>query len=200
MRQFGYNVVFEHEATQADLFDHSGVKKLIDMALNGYACTAVAFGQTGSGKTHTMTGPPQQFQDGKLPDPEMFGIIQRSLKYMFEQLKKQPGQKIIRASYLEIYNEQVIDLLNTNQRRYLAVRWSKNRGFYVENLFVVECGTLDDIMAVLDEEQKKHEYVKFICKLVDVAWVYNQCNDCSACQEVSSEIQFGKICVKCCTG
>ena len=35
VRQFGYNVVFEPDATQADLFEHSGVKKLIDMSLNG---------------------------------------------------------------------------------------------------------------------------------------------------------------------
>ena len=40
-------------------------------------------------------------------DPNMYGIIQRSLKYMFEQLHQQGGTKVIRASYLEIYNEQV---------------------------------------------------------------------------------------------
>ena len=36
-------------------------------------------------------------------------------------------------------------------RRYLQVRWSKNKGFYVENLFVVECESDDDLMAVLEE-------------------------------------------------
>ena len=46
---------------------------------------------------------------------------------------------------------QVIDLLNPNQRRNLAVRWSKNKGFYVENLFHVECESVDDLMAVLEE-------------------------------------------------
>ena len=48
-----------------------------------------------------------QFQEGKQVDPEMYGIIQRSLKYLYTQLNQQSGQKIIRASYLEIYNEQV---------------------------------------------------------------------------------------------
>ncbi|XP_045172444.2 kinesin-II 85 kDa subunit-like isoform X15 [Mercenaria mercenaria] len=157
IRQFGYNVVFEPDAIQADLFDHSGVKRLIDMSLNGYACTALAFGQTGSGKTHTMTGPPQQFQEGKQVDPENYGIIQRSLKYLFQQLQQQQGNKIVRASYLEIYNEQVIDLLNPNMRRYLQVRWSKNKGFYVENLFVVECETEDDLTAVLEEGMRNRQ-------------------------------------------
>ncbi len=46
---------------------------------------------------------------------------------------------------------QVIDLLNPSHRRYLSVRWSKNKGFYVENLFSMECETLDDLMAVLEE-------------------------------------------------
>ncbi|XP_045172440.2 uncharacterized protein LOC123534316 isoform X10 [Mercenaria mercenaria] len=155
IRQFGYNVVFEPDAIQADLFDHSGVKRLIDMSLNGYACTALAFGQTGSGKTHTMTGPPQQ--EGKQVDPENYGIIQRSLKYLFQQLQQQQGNKIVRASYLEIYNEQVIDLLNPNMRRYLQVRWSKNKGFYVENLFVVECETEDDLTAVLEEGMRNRQ-------------------------------------------
>ena len=51
----------------------------------------------------------------------------------------------------DFFVQQVIDLLNPNMRRYLQVRWSKNKGFYVENLFVVECESQDDLMAVLEE-------------------------------------------------
>ncbi|XP_056020727.1 kinesin-like protein KIF12 isoform X6 [Ostrea edulis] len=161
-KQFGYNVVFEPEATQEDVFENSGMKKLIDMALNGYACTALAFGQTGSGKTHTMTGPPQQlydeeFEGGKHPDPDMVGLMQRSFSYLLQQAESVSGNKVIRASYLEIYNEQVIDLLNPNQKRYLQVRWSKNKGFYVENLFVAECECVDDLMAVLEEGMRNRQ-------------------------------------------
>ncbi|XP_021373160.1 kinesin-like protein KIF12 isoform X2 [Mizuhopecten yessoensis] len=161
VRSFGFNVVFEPEATQQDLFEHSGMKKLVDMSLNGYACTALAFGQTGSGKTHTMTGPPQQYYDefegGKHPPEDMVGIMQRSFEYLIHMLQQNGGNKVIRASYLEIYNEQVVDLLNTVRRRHLQVRWSKNRGFYVENLFVVECETVDDMMAVLEEGMKNRQ-------------------------------------------
>ncbi|XP_021373161.1 kinesin-like protein KIF12 isoform X3 [Mizuhopecten yessoensis] len=157
VRSFGFNVVFEPEATQQDLFEHSGMKKLVDMSLNGYACTALAFGQTGSGKTHTMTGPPQQFEGGKHPPEDMVGIMQRSFEYLIHMLQQNGGNKVIRASYLEIYNEQVVDLLNTVRRRHLQVRWSKNRGFYVENLFVVECETVDDMMAVLEEGMKNRQ-------------------------------------------
>ncbi|XP_063589591.1 kinesin-like protein KIF3A [Penaeus indicus] len=176
---FTYNVVFEPEATQEDIFDHSGIKRLLDMAIEGFSCTTFCYGQTGSGKTHTLTGPPHLYY-AKLPDttsprkgsnkqttrqaplfekgPHLFseehGLIFRSFVYLFSQLQNRDDQEFtLTASYLEIYNEKVIDLLNigTNQKP-LQVRWSKKkRGFFVENLFEIECAELDDLLAVLEE-------------------------------------------------
>lgn len=57
-KQFSYNVVFEPGATQDDVLQYSGIKRLIEMAIEGFSCTAFCYGQTGSGKTHTLTGPP----------------------------------------------------------------------------------------------------------------------------------------------
>ena len=57
-KMFTYNVVFEEEALQADILEHSGIAKLLEMALDGFSCTVFCYGQTGSGKTHTLTGPP----------------------------------------------------------------------------------------------------------------------------------------------
>uniref|UniRef100_A0A1Y1K0W6 Kinesin motor domain-containing protein n=1 Tax=Photinus pyralis TaxID=7054 RepID=A0A1Y1K0W6_PHOPY len=56
---FSYNVVFEPAATQEDVLQFSGIKRLIEMAVEGFRCTAFCYGQTGSGKTHTLTGPPK---------------------------------------------------------------------------------------------------------------------------------------------
>lgn len=55
---FGYNVVFEPGASQSDVIEYSGIKRIIEMAIEGFSCTAFCYGQTGSGKTHTLTGPP----------------------------------------------------------------------------------------------------------------------------------------------
>lgn len=55
---FGYNVVFEPGASQDDVLQYSGIKRIIEMAIEGFSCTAFCYGQTGSGKTHTLTGPP----------------------------------------------------------------------------------------------------------------------------------------------
>ncbi|XP_058461874.1 kinesin-like protein KIF12 isoform X2 [Malaya genurostris] len=151
---FSYNVVFEPGSTQDDVLQYSGIKRLIEMAIEGFSCTAFCYGQTGSGKTHTLTGPPELFY-GK-PDPQHggHGLVFRSFLYLFKLLQERKDTNfVLKASFLEIYNEKVIDLLNPGTaRKPLAVRWSKkSRGFFVENLFTVDCEELDDLLAVLEE-------------------------------------------------
>ncbi|XP_050081435.1 kinesin-like protein KIF12 isoform X2 [Anopheles maculipalpis] len=151
---FSYNVVFEPGASQDDVLQYSGIKRLIEMAIEGFSCTAFCYGQTGSGKTHTLTGPPELFY--RKPDPahEDHGLVFRSFLYLFKLLQERKDTNfILKASFLEIYNEKVIDLLNPGTaRKPLAVRWSKkSRGFFVENLFTVDCEELDDLLAVLEE-------------------------------------------------
>lgn len=150
---FSYNVVFEPNATQEDILQYSGIKNLIEMAVEGFSCTVFCYGQTGSGKTHTLTGPPRLF-DQSDPYSEDHGLVFRSFVYLFKVLQEhEKCNFVLKASFLEIYNEKVIDLLNPGTaRKTLAVRWSKKtRGFFVENLFTVECEELDDLMAVLEE-------------------------------------------------
>ena len=58
IKSFTFNVVFEPEATQVDVFEHCGIEEVVDLALAGYSTTCICYGQTGSGKTHTLSGPP----------------------------------------------------------------------------------------------------------------------------------------------
>ncbi|CAH2048841.1 unnamed protein product, partial [Iphiclides podalirius] len=151
---FSYNVVFEPAASQEDVLEYSGVRRLLEMAVEGFSCTAFCYGQTGSGKTHTLTGPPGLVERGISPfDPE-HGLVVRSFVYLFQLLRERPESHfVLKASFLEIYNEKVIDLLNPGTaKKPLQVRWSKeSRSFYVENLFTVDCEELDDLFAVLEE-------------------------------------------------
>ena len=133
---FSFDKVFLDSA-QEDVFEQSGIKEYLDRAIDGYSVTVFAYGQTSSGKSYTITG-------GAVPD----GIIPRALNYIFGQREKQ--KLTIKASYLEIYNEQVHDLLNMNGRN-LQVRWNLRTGFYVENLFIVQCDMYDDALAVMEE-------------------------------------------------
>ncbi|KAI5637322.1 kinesin motor domain-containing protein [Phthorimaea operculella] len=154
---FSYNVVFEPAATQANVLEYSGIKRLLEMAVEGFSCTAFCYGQTGSGKTHTLTGPPGLMENGTSPYAADHGLVVRSFVYLFQLINERPDcHFILKASFLEIYNEKVIDLLNPGSaRKPLQVRWSKeSRSFYVENLFTVDCEELDDLFAVLEEGMK----------------------------------------------
>lgn len=143
-KSFSFDSLFDPQTTQQEFFEQCGVRKLVDCALEGFSCTAFAFGQTGSGKTHTITGP-----DG--PSSESGdGIIQRSITYLHNKSREQDVK--ISATYIEIYNEQVLDLLDTNpRRRVLPVRQQAGGGFHVDNLFIIDCYTEDDMRAVLEE-------------------------------------------------
>ncbi|CAG4959160.1 unnamed protein product [Parnassius apollo] len=151
---FSYNVVFEPAASQEDVLEYSGVKRLLEMAVEGFSCTVFCYGQTGSGKTHTLSGPPGLIESGASPYSSEHGLVVRSFVYLFQLIRDRPDcHFILKASFLEIYNEKVIDLLNPgSSRKPLQVRWSKeSRSFYVENLFTVDCEELDDLFAVLEE-------------------------------------------------
>ncbi|KNC98298.1 uncharacterized protein SPPG_06694 [Spizellomyces punctatus DAOM BR117] len=146
-RQLTFDQIFDANCLQADVFENSGVKDLVIRALDGYATTVFAFGQTGSGKSFTMTGPP-----GAEMDLDRSGIILRALQFLFAQISARPDiTYTVRAAYLEIYNEHVHDLLSPSTASSLTVRYSASRGFYVENLLVLECHALGDCVAVLQE-------------------------------------------------
>ncbi|GIY91111.1 kinesin-like protein KIF12 [Caerostris extrusa] len=155
-RVFTFHVVFEPEAAQEEVFDHCGIKRLIDMALDGFACTVLAYGQTGAGKTYTLTGPQSDdlLRPGVRASP---GVVHMAFAYLFNQIKQRKDiEYIVQASYMEIYKEQVLDLLNPSTKP-LPVRWSKEKGFYAENLFIVECEDAGDLEGVLDEGRKNRQ-------------------------------------------
>ena len=82
--------------------------------LNGYEGTVFAYGQTGTGKTHTM--------EGDVSDPEQKGVIPRAVEEIFDQLRTAKySASAVSASYLEIYNEELRDLLSDGSER-LEVR------------------------------------------------------------------------------
>ena len=100
--QFGFDKVFPERSTQLDIFND--VSSLVQSAIDGYKCCIFAYGQTGTGKTHTMQG---------AADEER-GIIPRSLEMIVaetERLKLQGWSYTLHASFLEIHNENIRDLL-----------------------------------------------------------------------------------------
>ncbi|KAI8817989.1 P-loop containing nucleoside triphosphate hydrolase protein [Fimicolochytrium jonesii] len=146
-RTMTFNRVYSPTSTQEEVFDDCGAKEMIIKAIEGYYQHL----GTGSGKSYTMTG-----EIGHELNPPTSGLVLRGLQFLFEQLngpyaEKLGGKTLIRAGYLEIYNEHVQDLLSLTNTTSLPVRYDASKGFYVENSLVVDCASVDDSIAVLQE-------------------------------------------------
>lgn len=103
---FTFDKVFSGSVSQSDVFDE--VESLVQSALDGYKVCIFAYGQTGSGKTHTMQG-----NDCKTE----WGIIPRALDKVLENavvMRSKGWIWTLKASFLEVYNESVRDLLRGN--------------------------------------------------------------------------------------
>lgn len=98
---FTFDKVFDWNAKQRDVFEE--ISQLVQSALDGYRVCIFAYGQTGSGKTFTMEG-----------SSEDAGMIPLAVQQIFEStefLKEKGWSFKFEASYLEIYNESIRDLL-----------------------------------------------------------------------------------------
>ncbi|XP_027745830.1 kinesin-like protein KIF12 isoform X5 [Empidonax traillii] len=145
---FGFSAVFDAGASQEAVFEGSGMRQLVELAIDGFSCTVFAFGQTGSGKTYTLMGPLAQSETQPV-SPALLGLMQRSFACLLEQSRSRGSDLALSASYLEIYNEQIRDLLSPGPPCALPLRWSKTRGFYVENQLSVDFESLEDIVSLL---------------------------------------------------
>ncbi|KFO75676.1 Kinesin-like KIF12, partial [Cuculus canorus] len=149
---FGFSAVFDAGASQEAVFEGSGVRQLVELAMDGFSCTVFAFGQTGSGKTYTLMGPLTQVHEKQPAAPGLLGLMQRSFSCLLEQSRSRGSDLALSASYLEIYNEQVRDLLSPGPPCALPLRWSKTRGFYVENQLNVDFESMEAITELLLQE------------------------------------------------
>ncbi|KAF9951949.1 kinesin motor protein cin8 [Mortierella alpina] len=90
------------------------VTPILDEVLTGYNCTIFAYGQTGTGKTFTMEG---DLRDNFGECSRDAGIIPRTLYSLFAALDRKETEYSVRVSFLELYNEEVKDLLTADEDR-----------------------------------------------------------------------------------
>ncbi|KAF1483190.1 Kinesin-like protein KIF12, partial [Megadyptes antipodes antipodes] len=159
---FGFSAVFDAGASQEAVFEGSGMRQLVELAIDGFSCTVFAFGQTGSGKTYTLMGPLTQ-SETRPAAPGLLGLMQRSFACLLEQSRSRSSDLALSASYLEIYNEQVRDLLSPGPPCALPLRWSKTRGFYVENQLSVDFESLEAIADLLLQARSQTQGLGHCC-------------------------------------
>lgn len=110
---FNFDWVGGDSTTQQDIFEVVG-KPMVNTCLEGYNCCIFAYGQTGAGKTFTMQG---RGLDGAVEDFVTRGLQPRVFDYIFslkaKDMEENPGTNyLIVCTYLEIYNEQIKDLVS----------------------------------------------------------------------------------------
>ncbi|XVF65388.1 hypothetical protein PTKIN_Ptkin09bG0244600 [Pterospermum kingtungense] len=136
-----------------DIFQLVGAP-LVENCLAGFNSSVFAYGQTGSGKTYTIWGPANALLEEHLSSDQQ-GLTPRVFERLFacineEQIKHADKQLKYqcRCSFLEIYNEQITDLLDPNQRN-LQIREDVKSGVYVENLTEEYVSSMKDVTQLL---------------------------------------------------
>ena len=138
-KTFSFDSVYSHECTQEEVYLDTGYP-IVESVLEGYNGTIFAYGQTGSGKTHTMTG----------KGGELRGIIPRGFEQIFYGIELKPDvQFLVRVSYLEIYNEEIYDLLATNPtNNKLQMRENSDTGCYVKDLQSLVVKSIEEMQEI----------------------------------------------------
>ncbi|OAD59060.1 hypothetical protein WN48_09369 [Eufriesea mexicana] len=112
-KKFTFDKVFGPNSKQLQVYN-AVVSPLVQEVLAGYNCTVFAYGQTGTGKTFTMEGTDNDPSLHWQTDTNV-GVIPRALSHLFDELRVLGVQEYsVRASFLELYNEELFDLLSPN--------------------------------------------------------------------------------------
>ncbi|KAK3265888.1 hypothetical protein CYMTET_25459 [Cymbomonas tetramitiformis] len=183
-RSFPFDAVLDSDSSQEEMHSAVGVQEVVQQTLSGYHATVFAYGQTGSGKTFTMEGFDYDVDEkkrlhGSAPTAKVnpssdktLGIVPTAITLLFDEAarmrEESPGREFsIKVSFVQIYKEQVYDLLSPNFSRdkkgagsssfassqkdatssSLKMRWTKADGFFLENLFTSECKSAADVLA-----------------------------------------------------
>ncbi|KAL3325144.1 hypothetical protein AABB24_038972 [Solanum stoloniferum] len=149
--RFTFDMVADENVTQEMLFKAAGVP-MVENCMEGYNSCVFAYGQTGSGKTHTMLG---DIEGGTRRHSVNCGMTPRVFEYLFSRIQKEREARreenikfTCRCSFLEIYNEQILDLLDPSSVN-LQIREDTKKGIHVEDLKEVEVTSARDVMQQL---------------------------------------------------
>ncbi|CAL0317445.1 unnamed protein product [Lupinus luteus] len=152
-RQFTFDSVFDSNSNQEDIFQTVGVP-LVKNAIAGYNTSVLSYGQSGSGKTYTMWGPPSaMFEEPSLQSHK--GVVPRIFQMLFSELEREQqmseGKQFnyqCRCCFLEIYNEQIGDLLDPAQRN-LEMKDGSKHALYIDSLTEEYVTSYDDVTQIL---------------------------------------------------
>ncbi|XP_015191311.1 PREDICTED: kinesin-like protein KIF3B [Polistes dominula] len=143
VKVFTFDAVYDWHSTQQELYEET-VRPLVSSVLDGFNGTIFAYGQTGTGKTYTM--------EGSKMEHDKRGIIPRSFEHIFNHIGRSENmQYLVRASYLEIYQEEIRDLLHRDQSLRFELKEKPESGVFVKDLSTAVCKSAAEIQRLMNE-------------------------------------------------
>ncbi|KAI9847649.1 MAG: hypothetical protein M1838_000825 [Thelocarpon superellum] len=175
---FVFDRVFGEDVAQEGVWEY--LSESVNAFVQGYNVSLLAYGQSGSGKSYTMgtSGPTEQ------NDPRIMGVIPRAASLLFEKLGaglasarpngsnlrtptrysmasvgtlSRPAEKdwVMKATYVEIYNEQLRDLLlpeavPQHERNGVAIREDPKGRILLTGLHQVTINSIEDLLGALN--------------------------------------------------
>ncbi|XP_055364973.1 kinesin-like protein KIF17 isoform X3 [Betta splendens] len=145
-KQFTFDGTYFIDQTTEQMYNESAYA-LVEGVTEGYNGTIFAYGQTGSGKSFTMQG---------LSEPAaQRGVIPRAFEHIFESIQCAENTKfLVRASYLEIYNEEIRDLLGNNTKQRLELKEHPQHGVYVRELSLHTVHSVGECERIIEQGWK----------------------------------------------
>ncbi|XP_063598256.1 kinesin-like protein Klp61F [Penaeus indicus] len=157
-KTFTFDRVFGPESKQIDVYK-AVAKNSVEEVLSGFNCTIFAYGQTGTGKTFTMEGEHTSELMSWDEDP-LLGIIPRCVNHLFDELRIQKVEFTMRVSFLELYNEELFDLLSAHDdmsKLRLYEDSSRKGSCIIQGLEEVLVRSKSDVYSVLEKGSAKRQ-------------------------------------------
>jgi len=142
-KDFAFDAVFDETVSQQKIFEDAALE-IVESVMDGFNGTVFAYGQTGAGKSHTMTGPEKG-------PAELKGLLPRSFEKICQNIDamSQSTRYLVRGSYLEIYNEEIRDLLSKTPKERCELKDHPTSGVYVKDLSAFVVKSVDEMEQVL---------------------------------------------------
>ena len=149
-REFDFDGVYPPDADQSRVYDDVGAP-ILDAVLQGYNGTVLAYGQTGTGKTHTLLNVGDSRSDA--------GLVPRLVAALFVHIKNDVRHvHSVKASFAQIYNEQIDDLLTPKNNNLRVKPCGKTHE--VDGLTYTECKSASELLGLFDAGRRALVYAE----------------------------------------
>ncbi|KAL8593228.1 hypothetical protein ACOMHN_009883 [Nucella lapillus] len=145
---YAFDQVYDTDSSTWELYN-GVIGPIVEAAMNGYHGTVFAYGQSGSGKTYTMSG-----------DKMNLGIIAQAMDDIFDFIEQKPSHEfLMRASYMEIYNEKIYDLLS-KEENLLKINETPDHQINVVGLVEELVHSCEHVLEVIHKGEAKRKFAE----------------------------------------